>query len=159
MDMVKTAELTRIDVGLGTSINPMKRDTRFPQVFLSLVKNHEGKVAGFQVKPENDLGHCWCTNLLQGLRGCTFTANILTGSDSIIIENEIVDAGRLSWIIASTNDMQELKDAIHPIHVKGEVGPYLVSRLGGDDDLPYFDGFAIVNKEMVKILAEPDDGE
>jgi hypothetical protein len=133
----------------------MKDDKRIPAVFLSLIKGRGGTIVGFEAKPENDRGRCWCTSVLRGLNKCTFTANIQTGTDYIIIENEIVDAGRLFWRILP-EILFELKIAIREMHIKSNLEPYLTKRLGGTDGLPYFDGFKIINKEL--IIQEADAG-
>lgn len=148
--------LSTIPVGLGKSQNPMENDKRIPMVFLSLIKGGSGTIVGFEAKPENDRGHCWCTSILRGLNGCAFTANIQTGKNFIIIENEIIDAGRLFWQILPET-LFELKMAIHEMHIKANLKPYLTQRLGGTDELPYFDGFKIINQQLViqEINTEP----
>ncbi|UMX47848.1 MAG: hypothetical protein L7H18_05425 [Candidatus Nealsonbacteria bacterium DGGOD1a] len=79
--------LTTVPIGFGESQNPMEDDPRIPKVFLSLIKSRGGTIIGFEAKPENDRGHCWCTRVLHGLNRCAFTANIQTGANYIITLN------------------------------------------------------------------------
>lgn len=147
------AELEIIPIGLGKSQNPEKNDSRTPMVYLSLIRVVGGKIVGFEVKPENDRGHCWCTSLLWGLNGCAFTANIQTGINYIIIENEMVDAGRLFWSILPES-LRELKISIREMHINANLAPYLIQRLGGNDDVPFFDGFKVINRDLVEKVVD-----
>lgn len=156
--MVKVEGLEVIPIGIGKSQNSERLGelaSRAPKVFLSLISS-EGRIVGFEVKPEpdSDYAHCWCASLLRGLSFCHFTANIQTGANSIIIDNEIVDGGKLSWPITR---MEELKNAVRKMRM-GDISHYLISRRGGSNDLPYFDGFTIVNRDMVKILEPLEPG-
>ena len=111
------------------------------------------KIIGFKVIPRNDRGHCWCSTLLRGLYGAGFGANIQTGENYIIVENEMVDAGRLYWPL-SNDILESLRATIQPLQIKGDLAPYIKRKLGGDKEFPDYDGFALINKSWFLELAK-----
>ncbi len=150
------AKFEIVPFGLGTYADPKGNTTpkviEVLQITLSLVK-FNGRVVGIRVEPANEIGRFWCAGLPSGLTLGGMTANMavhgLRAATIVIIENELVRCGRLSWLIPA-QDYQSFKEAMRDLYVYENSDPYHLEPLEKSGDKNLLNGFTIVNADIMK---------